>query len=415
MAGLRASEAGKFQIRQAIQARNWNVTSEDPLIATSQFLGEFNGLYANGVSETTWKRFVYAKRAIRRDTFEAYCKILDLDWRSIADLPHVESQLDDLSLMPLIANFYGRTQELNQIEASLLNHRFVILYGFGGVGKTALAVQLVEQVRARFDRRIWKRFDRTLPIEQLLLDLLDTLSQSPRTFPTDLTTLAQLLVQDLAKSRTLIILDEVNLESKVDDRSYYPNLIHTLQTLGQKQNQSCILVTTRERPEGFTAVMGGQAISHVLQGLEPEAGCQILANRQLMFDAMSGAQLVQKYSGNPLALELLCPIVKDLFQNRVERFLENPGIYVPGKIEQVLRQQVQDLTEFERAILRSLSSSEPLSRQELQDELIDPGDFIQALYRLGRRSLVEKVAEEGEVLYTLQPMVMEFVRKHLKP
>ena len=411
MAGLRASEVGKQQIRQAIQARRWNITGEEPLQATSQLLGSPIGFYASGVSETTWKRFVYANRPIRRDTFEAYCKVLELDWQTIVDAPDPQAPRDDLSLMPLIVNFHGRIPELNTLETSLLNRRFVILYGLGGIGKTAIAAQLVERVQTQFDRRIWKRFDHTSPIAQLLLDLLHTLSDSPRSFPSDPAILIQCLMQDLARSRVLIVLDEVNPEGS--DRVNYQRFIHTLQELRQRQNQSCILLTTRERPADFTALMDGQAISHSLQGLDPESGCKILANRQLIFEPSIGQQLVQKYSGNPLALELLCSIVRDVFQNRVESFLQNPGVYMPGRIEQVLRQQIQDLTEFEQSILRSLVRSEPLSRLELQDELTQPGDFIQALYRLGRRSLIEKVAEEGDVLYTLQPMVMEFVRKHL--
>ncbi|MBW4440798.1 MAG: hypothetical protein KME10_06110 [Plectolyngbya sp. WJT66-NPBG17] len=409
MAGLRASEAGKLQIRQAIQARNWNITGEEPLKMTSQLLGSPPGIYANGVSETTWKRFVYAKRAIRRDTFEAYCNILGLDWTAIAELSEPQASRDDLSLMRLIPTFYGRTQELCDLKALLLNYRFVILYGLGGIGKTAVAVQLVEQVQTQFDRRIWRRFDHTLPIAQLLLDLLHTLSSSPQSFPSDPAMLVQLLLQDLGNSRTLIVLDEVN--SGESNPANYQHFIYTLQELGQRQNQSCILLTTRERPADFTALMGGQAISYPLQGLDPESGCNILAHRQLIFEPAIGQQLVQKYRGNPLALELLCPIVRDLFQNQVESFLQNPGIYVPGRIEQVLRQQIQDLTEFEQLILRSLAHSDPLSRSELQDEL-NTGDFIQALYRLGRRSLIENVIENDDVLYTLQPMVMEFVRKH---
>jgi hypothetical protein len=411
MVGLRASETGKQQIKQVIEARNWNMTDERALIAASQRLGSLRGDYAKGVSETTWKRFVYASRRIHRRTFQVYCEVLELDWKAIAELPDPKAPRDDLSLMPLIQNFYGRIDELNHLTALLLKYQFVILYGAVGIGKTAIAVQLVEQVNALFDRRIWVQFDHRLPIEQVLLNLLHTLSETPRSFPNDLARLTQVLRQDLTNSRLLIVLDEVNPDQ--GDRVNYQLLIRTLQDLGQTQHQSCILVTTRERPPDFTALMREQAISQVLIGLDSESGCKILEDGRLRFEPNIGKQLVDRYSGNPLALKLVCPIVRDLFQGQVDRFLENTDLYVAERIQQVLIQQIQILTEFERSILRLLAQSEPLSQRELQDELREQGNLIEGLDRLGRRSLIEKVIEGHEILYTLQPMILEVVRRHL--
>ncbi|WP_430688260.1 NB-ARC domain-containing protein [Leptolyngbya sp. AN03gr2] len=412
MVGLRASAIGKQQIKQVIEARNWNMTDERALIAASQRLGGSSEEYAKGVSETTWKRFVYASRPIHRRTFQIYCDVLDLDWKTIAEFPELRISRDDLSLMPLIQNFYGRSDELKQLTDLLLKYQFVILYGAVGIGKTAIAVKLVEQVKPLFDRRIWLQFDHRLPIEQLMLNLLHTLSETPRSLPNDLTRLTQILRQDLMNSRMLIVLDEVNPDQ--GDRVNYQHLIRTLQDLGQIQHQSCILVTTRERPPDFTALMREQAISQVLLGLDSESGCKILADGQLKFKPEDGKQLVDRYSGNPLALKLVCPIVRDLFQGQVHQFLENPGIYVSGLIQQALMQQIQTLPEFDRLILKLLARSEPLSQRELQDELKGQGDLIEGLDRLGRRSLIEKVIEGYDVLYTLQPMILEVVRRHLK-
>ncbi|GAP95610.1 NB-ARC domain-containing protein [Leptolyngbya sp. NIES-2104] len=412
MVGLRASETGKQQIRQVIEARNWNMTDERALMAASQRLGSSRGDYAKGVSETTWKRFVYASRRIHRRTFQVYCEVLELDWKTIAEVPDPKASRDDLSLMPLLQNFYGRSDELKHLTALLLKYQFVILYGAVGIGKTSIAVKLVEQVQPLFDRRIWVQFDHRLPIEQLLLNLLHTLSETPRSFPQDLTRLTQILRQDLANSKLLIVLDEVNPDQ--GDRVNYQHLIRTLQDLGQTHHQSCILVTTRERPPDFTALMREQAVSQVLIGLDSESGCKIIEDGRLRFEPEIGQKLVDRYSGNPLALKLVCPIVRDLFQGQVHKFLEHSDIYVSELMQQALIQQIQTLTEFERTILRLLAQSEPLSQRELQDELQGQGSLIEGLDRLGRRSLIEKVIEGHDVLYTLQPMILEVVRRHLK-
>jgi predicted ATPase len=48
----------------------------------------------------------------------------------------------------------------------------VALLGIGGIGKTALAAKLAEQVKDEFDFLIWRVLRNTLPVTELIAELL---------------------------------------------------------------------------------------------------------------------------------------------------------------------------------------------------------------------------------------------------
>ena len=59
---------------------------------------------------------------------------------------------------PDVSVFYGRTEELATLEQWIVRDRcrLIVLLGMGGVGKTALAVKVGQQVQSEFDYVIWR-------------------------------------------------------------------------------------------------------------------------------------------------------------------------------------------------------------------------------------------------------------------
>lgn len=59
----------------------------------------------------------------------------------------------DLGYAPEIVNFYGRQEELATLEDWIVEkpRRLVTLLGMGGIGKTVLAVRLIENIKPQFE------------------------------------------------------------------------------------------------------------------------------------------------------------------------------------------------------------------------------------------------------------------------
>lgn len=380
MPNWKASTTGKDIIRQAREAKGWNVDDDHPLKAASKVLEpkidwdqQPKGVYACGVSTTTWKRFLYAMQSIRRDTFIAYCRILHLHYIDILDCPdNVQSPSYDWNSAPLESNFYGRVSELETLEQWLLcgQYRLILLYGLGGIGKTALAAKLAERVKHHFKGLIWQWFSYTRPPNELLIDLLDRLSINSAVSDTE--TLILKLLEQLRRQRVLIVLDERHWDEG-DRANNYPAGYRLYTSLLQRlieHHCSYIILTTREKPADVTAVGDGVVKAFNLQKLDDDAGCRILEARGLSFDQQTGRSLVQLYCGNPLALKLVASMIsKDLFNGNVSAFLKQT-VVLPDPIENSLKQQMQLLNYTEEAILRCLARvAEPLQPDELQQNL----------------------------------------------
>ena len=70
-----------------------------------------------------------------------------------------------------ISHFYGRVAELETIEQWIVvsRCRLVGIFGWGGIGKTALSVKLARQLESQFEYVVW----RSLHHAPMLKDLLD--------------------------------------------------------------------------------------------------------------------------------------------------------------------------------------------------------------------------------------------------
>ncbi|HIK09110.1 MAG TPA: ATPase, partial [Oscillatoriaceae cyanobacterium M33_DOE_052] len=98
------------------------------------------------------------------------------------DSPHNENRSPriDLRDAPTPAIFYSRTDELTTLKQWILesNTSLITLLGLTGTGKTALAVQLVQQIQAEFDFIIWRSLATAPSLPTLQTNLIEFLSGS---------------------------------------------------------------------------------------------------------------------------------------------------------------------------------------------------------------------------------------------
>jgi HEAT repeat protein len=94
MATLKASKQGQQRILQARNDKGWIVDDPRWLVEASKILEPHrnweveNPPFASGVSEGTWKAFLYRQRGVETEVFKAYCKVLGFPWEEIREVTH---------------------------------------------------------------------------------------------------------------------------------------------------------------------------------------------------------------------------------------------------------------------------------------------------------------------------------------
>lgn len=343
--------------------------------------------------------------------------------------------------VPRAAPFFGRESELAQLEAWLLHEQctLIALLGVGGVGKTALATHLVRNLLGQvtpqphapytFERILWSSLLNAPPLASVLRLWLHELSNGQLTAaPTDLDEQLALLFDQLRQQRCLLVLD--NLESILqagktagDYLSGYESYGLLLQRMGEVEHRSCLLFTSRELPLGVARLERTYPVvrSLCLEGLPAASGIELLQAVGLHTAPPAMQALVQRYSGNPLALQLVAEIVLDYYQGNTEAFLSQETLIFED-IRNVLDQQFDRLSAVEREILFWLTiEREPISAQELAENFVGgpPGApssraLLEALRSLHRRSLVERESlptqtpETSAARFSLQNVVLEY-------
>ncbi|BCL33908.1 NACHT and WD40 repeat domain-containing protein [Nostoc sp. MS1] len=313
--------------------------------------------------------------------------------------------------------FCGRTAETSTLQQWVLNDRcrLITILGNGGIGKTTLVTKLAEDIQNQFEFLIWRSLRNAPLLEELLDDLLKVLSSQQTTeLPSTSAGKISKLIEYLRQHRCLLVLD--NLETLMQDGSYagsfsaeYEGYGELLRRIGEVAHQSCLLITSREKPNEVAALAGEILPVRSLQltGLNAEAQ-EILTIKGLSVSQQESQQLIDLYSGNPLALKIVATAIQDLFAGDVSAFLAT-GISTFNSIRTLLNQQFERLTEIEKSVMYWLAiNREGISLYELADDIYPQllkHQLLEALESILRRSLIE----QSIIGFTQQPVIMEYV------
>jgi hypothetical protein len=128
----------------------------------------------------------------------------------------------DCDLAPDVSRFLGRRQELTELERWIVQDRcrLVLVLGMGGIGKTALAAKLIEQIQDEFDMVIWRSLHNAPQVEKVLSELIRFLSRRQlNDLPSYLDGSILLALECLRSSRCLLILDDIESILQSGDRA----------------------------------------------------------------------------------------------------------------------------------------------------------------------------------------------------
>ncbi len=178
-----------------------------------------------------------------------------------------------LKTIPALAPIYGRTQELDLLKQWILTaqSRSIVISGTAGIGKTALARELVEELKDEFDEIVWQ----SLGCQRSVVEFIDrnliaslNIDALPEP-PLDLEARLSLLLEHFREHRCLIILDDLDRlfssgELAGNYTEKYREYRELFRRIWETNHQSCVLLLSREEPSEFAVAMGNNSSIHSL-------------------------------------------------------------------------------------------------------------------------------------------------------
>ncbi|MEG4071932.1 NB-ARC domain-containing protein [Microcoleus sp. Pol14C2] len=447
MAGLlRASEEGLKIIDMVRRNLGWNKADE---------------LWCQAAltSKATLKRF-WTQQPIRRETFIHICKAVGVkNWQdivareiqepellsaAIADIPQDSENDRTFPLpenLPPVRNWVQRTKELDILKTTIVNSDItaISIVGLPGIGKTCLVSQLIRQLHTEntpFTCAAWQSLQsatgKAPPFDRTIDSLLFTLSNGDITAAinaqNDYFKKTENLLKILREKPCLLVFDRADTllktgEAKAagyfaDDCAEYAWLFKQLL---ETEHQSKIIFTSRESLAELPSTVTREI---QLNGLDRDAAVALLQSFNLTANPEELAEMCDRYSGHPKALQLVAALIRDdtEFQGNVGIFLHQRDWLLIRDIERAIDEMIARLGDGEQTCLSRISvyqtSEYPLSlagisaqmpevsKYELKENIIQGLKRRQLLYydrHLKSYHLHPLVREKGEYLLSQNP------------
>jgi transcriptional regulator with XRE-family HTH domain len=341
------------------------------------------------------------------------------------------SPIVDWGEAPEIATLVGHDSELAMLSGLVDDERrrVVGVIGIGGIGKTSLVVAFGERAATRhpdmgkdFDAIVFRSLRNAPPLDTLVESLIQALApQLAAAANAGLDTMITVLLDLLRARRVLLILNQFEYvlqpgTAAGEYRPGYADYGRLLYRLGESGHQSCLVLTSREKPDELTELeaRGLPAATLTPRGLSQAACQRLLAGRRIRGTNAEWAALAHRLDGNPLALTLVAEPIADRFGGNIGAFLAG-NVALLERVRALIEQHVQRLSPLELDLLTWLAiARQPIAAADLVALSIQPVArqyLLEALESLRRRNLAERGVTRPEL--SLQPMVMEYVTERL--
>ncbi len=372
-----------------------------------------------GLDPATARKALNSREKVDKRTLELLFQAFEIELSEDFYSSETRKTCKDLRSMPSPLFFAGRDQELKLLQQWIIvdKCRLVTVFGIGGLGKTSLSVRLLESSIEKFDCVIWKSLRNMTAFDILVNDLVQSISGESKSASKSANNLQKILklIDCLRTSRCLIVLD--NVDALFCDNHYAGRFLNGYEAYGdlfrkviETAHQSCLLIITREKPKE-TSFMEGEGIpvkALRLEGLETEFGRKILEKKRVNGQVEHLNQVVERYKGNPLALEMTSTLIREVFDGNISEFLAQE-IVVFGGIRDLIEQHCRRLTKLEREILIWLAiNHEPITLSDLCQDIVtvtSKSDLFEAIESLNRRCLIEQV----DSCFSMQSVVISHI------
>jgi len=321
------------------------------------------------------------------------------------------SPIINLTEAPELTKFYDRTTELSTLKQSILeaNTRLITIYGLSGIGKSAIALKLIEQIQTEFDYIIWRTLNNIPTLLTLQTELKQFFSQSQQNpLPT--------VIDYFRTSRCLVILDDVQNIFKSGEiaghyLSSYEDYGKFFKQIAQSFHYSCLILLSWEKPREITVLEAENRSVQTLhlQGLSEQVE-EILREKRLINEE-KWSELIAIYQGHPCWLNIIATAIIELFNRSVDQFLEQNDVYL-GDIEPLLENHLERLSESEKKVIYWLAHQPEAVDISPKPANLDlsKSEIWQAIQSLGRRSLIERVEVGERSYFQINPIFQQYIQ-----
>ena len=324
----------------------------------------------------------------------------------------------DLGDAPEIFTFFDRTSELSTLENWITGDRtrLIALLGISGIGKTTLSLRLIDQIKTQFDYVIYRSLRFSPTLDATLTNLLQIFSQ-PSEIPPNIETKISQLLDYLRKYRCLIVLDDVQMlfcsrQLAGQYKTGYEDYQLFFKLIAEVCHQSCLILNSWEKPREIARLSkDDRPVRCFVLGSLGVAAKEIL-NSQKLSDEETWSTLIDIYQGNPLWLELTATLIRELFGGRVAEFLQCEMPILDEGLQFQLSQPFGRLTAAELAVMTHLANQpEPVAVSHFFNKIpFASSQIVNAVRSLGSRFLLDAVEEEKITLFSLNPVVKQYVK-----
>jgi hypothetical protein len=325
-----------------------------------------------------------------------------------------------LKTIPDLVPIYGRTQELDLLNNWIITEkcRSIVIYGTAGIGKTALARQLLEDIKGEFDEIVWQNLGcQRAVIEFIDRNLISSLNIAALPEPPlDVEARLSLLLEHFREHRCLIILDDLDRlfssgELAGNYTEEYREYRELFRRIWETNHQSCLLLLSREEPSELAVSLGNNNSIHSLPlGGLGEGGREIFRAKGLS-DEDRWNYAIDYLGGNSAYLESVSISINKLFSGKVCEFCKYEQLFLTEDIRSLLSHQLTRLSAAEREVIKLLAGETmPVDISKLiasiEIPVSDVGDAILSMYR---RRLVERTEVDNSTFFSLQSILKKFI------
>jgi WD40 repeat protein/predicted ATPase/DNA-binding XRE family transcriptional regulator len=340
-----------------------------------------------------------------------------------SSIPNTHHPIIDWGEAIAVPTLYGREREIQTLHQWVAQERcrMVAIVGIGGIGKSSLAITVAQRALSDFDVVAFRSLQNGPPLAEVLDQAIRAVADQPVAPPKQVPDKIALLIQLFRARRCLLVFD--NFETILQPgalagtyRTGYADYGALLQRLSSAAHQSCLVLTSREKPAELGPIEGRNAPVRMLPltGLDERAWQTMLAAKDIVGTANEVAALSRLYGGNPLALNLVAEPIRELFGSRVDAFLAAGDAFFNG-VGTLMQQQCARSTPLEHAILDWLAIERELvpikTLLARVGDVAPQRDVLAALESLLRRMHIER--GPNQPAFTLQPVILEFVTGQL--